>query len=347
MTASESKFELAIAMPVLNEEKFIGRTLEQIYLQDFPMDKVEIVVADAGSTDRTREIAETFRNRFGSLKVLDNPVRRPSSGRNVGVKNTTAPYIAVLDGHIHLPDKNLLRNIVELFKTTNAKCLCRPQPLTPPDINEFQTAVALCRGSLLGHKPGSEIYSDSEGEADPTSSGAMYAREVFETIGHFDESFDACEDVDLNYRIKQAGLKSYLSPKLKVFYYPRSSIKGLWRQMVRYGKGRFRFARKHGEFSIIQWLAAAGVAGFSLLLVLSLLSAGVASVFRAATAVYLLIEVFFSLFLTVKEKQLGCLLYGPLIFPTIHFGLGVGFLSGLYEQIVKRSVPEQGTHTTE
>ena len=332
-------------MPVLNEEKFIGRTLEQIYLQDFPMDKVAIVVADAGSTDRTREIAETFRNRFGSLKVLDNPVRRPSSGRNVGVKNTSAPYVAVLDGHIHIPDKNLLRNIVELFKTTSTKCLCRPQPLTPPDINEFQTAVALCRSSLLGHKPGSEIYSDLEGKADPTSSGAMYAREVFETVGYFDESFDACEDVDLNYRIKQAGLKSYLSPKLKVFYYPRSSLRGLWRQMVRYGKGRFLFARKHSEFSLVQWLAAAGVVGFSLLLLLSLLSAGAASVFRSATAVYLLLVVFFSLFLTVKEKQLGCLLYGPLIFPTIHFGLGVGFLSGLYEQLVKRNTPEQGEVT--
>jgi hypothetical protein len=46
--------------------------------------------------------------------------------------------------------------------------------------------------------------------------------------------------------------------------------------------------------------------------------------------------VFFSLFLAVKQKHPGCLLYGPLIFPTIHFGLGAGFLSGLYEQFVKR-----------
>jgi glycosyltransferase involved in cell wall biosynthesis len=336
MTAGKSKFELAIVMPVLNEEHFIGQTLEQIYLQDFPINKVEIVIADAGSTDRTREIAETFKNRFGSLKVLDNPVGRPSSGRNVGVKNTTAPYIAVLDGHIYIPDKNLLRNIVEIFKTTGAACLCRPQPLNPPDINEFQEAVALCRSSLLGHKPGSEIYSDFEGEVDPTSSGAMYARTVFDRVGYFDESFDACEDVDLNYRIKQAGLKAYISPCLKVFYYPRATLGGLWRQMVRYGKGRFRFAWKHHEFSLIQWLAAGGVLGFCLWLVLSLFSSAAAEVFRSAVALYLLLVIFFSLFLAVKHKRLGCLLFGPLIFPTIHFGLGVGFLSGLYEQFVKK-----------
>ncbi len=340
MTNPESKFELAIVMPVLNEEKFIGRTLEQIYLQDFPMDKVEIVIADAGSTDRTREIAETFKPRFGSLKVLDNPVRRTSSARNLGVKNTTSPYIAVLDGHIHIPDKNLLRNIIELFKTTGASCLCRPLSLSPPDNNEFQTAVALCRGSLLGHNPGYKIYSDLEGEVDPISSGAMYARAIFDTVGYFDESFDACGDVDLNFRIKKAGLKSYISPKLKVFYYPRSSIKGLWRQMVRHGKGRFHFAWKHGKFSLMQLGAGAGVTGFFLLLLLSLLSAGVASVFRTVLGMYLLLVVFFSLYLAVKHKHLGCLLFGLLIFPTIHFGLGAGFLSGLYEELVKRKIPE-------
>jgi succinoglycan biosynthesis protein ExoA len=338
MTTRESKFELAVIMPVLNEEKYIGRTLEQIYQQDYPMDKVEIVVVDAGSTDRTREIAESFKNRFGSLKVLDNPVQRPSSGKNLGIKNTTAPYVVVLDGHIYLPSKNLLRDIVDLFKTTGAKCMCRPQPLMPPNISEFEMAVALCRGSAMGHKPGSEIYSESEGEVDPTSSGAMYARSVFEKIGYFDENFDACEDVDFNYRIKKAGLKSFLSPRLKVSYYPRSSIGALWRQMVRYGKGRFRFAFKHREFSLFQWLAGAGVFGFFLLMFLSLFSSTIASAFRTVTALYLLVVVFFSFFLTVKHKYLGCLLYGPLILPTIHFGLGAGFLSGLYGQFVERKV---------
>ena len=40
---------------------------------------------------------------------------------------------------------------------------------------------------------------------------------------YFDENFDACEDVDFNYRVKKAGLKSYISQKLTVLYYPRSS----------------------------------------------------------------------------------------------------------------------------
>lgn len=336
MTDKPSKYKLAIAMPVLNEGKFIGRTLEQVYMQDFPMDQVEIILADGGSTDSTREIAQSFKNRFGSLQVLDSPKRRPSSGRNLGIKHTTAPYILVLDGHSHIPDKHLLSSVVELFEQTGASCLCRAQPLTPPDINEFEKSVALCRASVLGHKPGSEIFTDYMGEVDPTSSGAMYRRSVVEQIGYFDEDFDACEDVDFNYRVHQSGLKSFISPRLKVFYYPRSSLNGLWRQMVRYGIGRFRFARKHSLFSPIQWLAAAGVLGFGLLLVLSFLSTPMYEVFKTLTAFYLLVVILFSVFLALKEKHFGCLIYGPLIFPTVHFGLGFGFLKGALERYIRK-----------
>ncbi len=345
MFESKSKYDLAIIMPVLNEEKYIGQTLEQIYNQDFPMDRLEIVVADGGSVDRTREIVESWKPRFGSLKLLDNPIRKPSSGRNAGVKNSTAPRIVVVDGHVYLPSKMLLKDIVGTFDKTGADCLCRPQPLNPPGINEFEVAVALCRGSSLGHKPGSEIYDeDYEGEVDPTSSGAMWTRTAFEQVGLFDEDFDACEDVELNYRISRSGLKSYISPKLKVFYYPRSSLKGLWRQMYRYGLGRFRFARKHQVFSLMQWLAGAGVAGFVLLLVLGLMFTPVLKLFQILVAFYLLIVIFFSLGLALREKQLACLLYGPLIFPVIHFGLGAGFLSGMIETYTKtgRAAREAG-----
>ena len=340
MTDSTSKYKLAVVMPVRNEEKFLAQTLDQLYLQDFQMDTLEVVIADGFSTDRTREIAESFRGRFGSLKVLDNPGKLPSSGRNVGVKNSTAPYILILDGHTYIPNKNFLADIIDTFEKTNAHCLCRPQPLKPPDINEFELSVALCRGSALGHKPGSEIYADYEGEVDPTSSGAMYRREVFEKIGYFDEKFDACEDVDFNYRVKQAGFKSWLSPKLTVFYYPRSTLQSLWKQMNRYGMGRFKFALKHQIFSPIQWFAGAAVLAFFAGLVLSFLFDPIQTMFRTVTAFYLLIILIFSFILALKEKHFGCLLYGLLIFPTIHFGLGFGFLKVMFTFFKHKEVKE-------
>lgn len=327
---TQSKYLLSVVMPVWNEEKFLSQTLDQLYLQDFPLDKLEIIIAEGGSTDRTREIAESYKKQFAGLKVYDNTGRLPSTGRNVGVRNSTAPYILILDGHTYIPTKSFLKDIIATFETSEADCLCRPQPLTPPDINEFQRVVALCRASRLGHNPGSDIYSEKEDFTDPTSSGAMYKRDVFDKIGYFDENFDACEDVDFNHRVKMAGLRSYISPKLRVFYYPRDSIQGLWKQMNRYGLGRFRFSQKHNLSSPMQWLAGAGVFTFVALLILAIMFDPMAAVFKNVFGLYVLVILLYSLLLAFKEKELGCLLFGLLIFPTIHFGLGTGFLKGLF-----------------
>ena len=339
MNKAKSQFDITIVIPVRNEEMFLGQTLDQIYLQDFPMNRLEVVVVDGGSTDRSRAVAEGFKSRFGSLKVLDNPRKVPPSGINVGISNSTAPFVAILNAHTFIPSKNFLKDVLEAFEQSGADCLCRPRPLTPPDIGEFDLAVALCRGSSLGHNPISAAYSDFEGFTDPTSVGAIYRRDVFDRIGMFDEEFDTCSDVDFNHRVKAEGLKSFISPKLRVFLYPRSSIQELWRHMRRVGQGRFKFTQKHQIFSPMQWLAGGSVVAIVLLFLLALLSPLFYNVFRNLVAFYALVVVVFSFYLYLKEKRLGCLLYGPVIFPTIHFGLGVGFLHAMVEKFKKGLLP--------
>lgn len=329
MSETSPKYKLAIIIAVQNDEKNIGRLLDQIYLQDFQMDRLEVVVVDGLSTDKTRPVAEGFRERFGILKILDNPSKLKSTAFNIGVKYSEAPIVHTIDANTSFPHKDVLKSIIELCKTTEADCLCRPQPLAPADSSEFQQAAAYCRSSGLGHRPGMEIVDDFEGYVDPTASGCTYRREVFEKVGYFDESFDGCEDIEFNYRVGDAGLKAYLSPKVRQDYYPPDKPKGFWLQMYRYGKGRFRFAKKHNEFSIMQWIAGFGVAVFLLLLFLSLLSLNAFSRFQALVAVYFLVILLFSLYLAVRRSYLGCLLWGPVVFPIIHFGLGFGFLREL------------------
>jgi len=67
----------------------------------------------------------------------------------------------------------------------------------------------------------STIYSIQEAYVDPSSSGASYRRELFSQVGNYDVRFGACEDVELNFRLVQAGYRSFTSPKLAVYYYPR------------------------------------------------------------------------------------------------------------------------------
>ena len=300
------------------------------------MDTVEVIVVDGGSVDNTRQVAEAYKSRFGSLKVLENPRHFASAGKNVGIKNSSAPLVLFLTGHTYIPSKNFLAEVIDTFNTTDADCVCRPRPLTPPDIEEFERAVAVCRGSALGHDPASYAYSDFEGVTDPTSTGAAYRREVFERVGLFDEEFDVGNDIDFNHRVKVSGLKSYISPKLRVFLYPRSSIQGLWRHMNRVGVGRFKFSRKHNIFSPLQWFAATAVLSLCLLLVMSIFSGPFFEVLRTVVALYLLTVIGYSVILYLREKRLGCLLYGPVIFSTIHFGLGTGFLKAVIGELRKK-----------
>ena len=335
MSEGTSKYDVAIVIAAQDDEKNIARLLDQLYMQDFSMDKVEVVVADGLSRDNTRQIAEGFKQRFGSLKILDNPARLKASGYNIGIKESTAPYIMTIDAYTSFPGKDVLKNMLELFKNTNAECLCRPQPLAPPDSTEFQKATAFCRSSGLGHRPGLEIQDNYEGLVDPTSSGYIYARTLFDKVSYFDEIIDGCEDIEFNFRIRLHHLRAYLSQKLKLFYYPPEKPKLLWLQMYRYGKGRFRFAQKHNQYSLMQWLAGFGAAVFLMLLVLSFLSTPMFVYFKKVLSVYLLGIILFSIYLSVRREFLGCFLWGWLIFPIIHFGLGFGFLRQLLSHVSK------------
>jgi succinoglycan biosynthesis protein ExoA len=322
---------LSVVMPVRNEASHIRAVLAGLEDQAYPHDRIEVIVADGDSTDDTaKTIADFSRRTSLAIRLLRNPGRLSSAGRNVGARSARGEYVIFIDGHCHIPSKTMLADTVQLFETTAADCLCRPQPLTMNDSTPFQKAVAHTRATFLGHGYGSDIYAtDFEGFVDPCSSGALYRRSVFERVGFYDESFDACEDVEFNSRVLKAGLFSYFSPKLAVYYQPRKTLHLLWLQMVRYGRGRFRLICKHREaFSFSQLVPA----GFLLWIVIagigSVISRPLAACFLSSLIIYLSVLLGFSVALGLRYGWRHLLL-SPCIYLVIHFGLAIGFLTEL------------------
>ena len=323
---------ITIVMPVKNEAKFIGETLMQVLRQDYPSDRYEVLVVDGMSGDGTTEIVQRIAGEYPNVKLMENRKGLPSSGRNTGFRNGRGDIFLVIDGHCHIPDDQLLRNIVRCFEASNADCLGRPQPLDPPGLSEFQEAVALARASMLGHRENSLIYSRYEGYASPVSNGAVYRREIFEKTGYVDESFDACEDVEFNYRVEKAGLRAYTSPALTVRYYPRENLRDLFRQMSRYGQGRFKLMRKHPEaFNLEMLVPPAFVTSFFILLLAAALSPFSALLNAVFVTLYLLysVYIFLMLFESLRISMRSGFRYFkhmPFIFSVIHSGLGWGFM---------------------
>lgn len=324
---------ISIVMPVYNEEQFIRQTLEMLLVQDYPNNKFEILVVDGMSSDGTRGIVAEIVKEHANVQLLDNPKRKSSSGRNVGFKSASGEYCLVVDGHCYIPGDQLLASVSKAFLNTGVDCLGRPQPLDPPALTPFQKMVAAARASQIGHGSDSMIYSDYEGMCVPDSNGAAYSKNVFKRVGYVDESFDACEDVEFNYRVGQAGFKAFTSPSLMVKYYPRNTLEGLFKQMSRYGAGRYRLYKKHpvtlGILTLVPAFFVVNVIITILSFIMSLaglVSTAVTSVFVGMLCVYLLLIGFSSL--QIKKKLKGGSIFTLMaIYFIIHSGLGWGFIS--------------------
>lgn len=340
---------ITIVMPVRNEARFIGDTLTQLVTQDYPANRYEIIVADGMSDDGTRRIVADFAREHKMVKLMDNPGCLSSAGRNIGFKNGRGDIFLVVDGHCHMPDNQLFNNIANAFERSSADCLGRPQPLNPPGLSSFQKAVALARNSRIGHSGNSLIYSDYEGFASPVSNGAVYKSRVFAAIGYVDENFDACEDVEFNYRVGKAGLKSYTSPSLTIKYYPRENLKSLLRQMIRYGRGRCKFIKKHPEtFNIDMMVTPLFVSGLFLLLssCFSALLFPNPEFKRLANSLFFLILLPYCIYAALIgieslriafRKGFRYLKFLPPIFFTVHFGLGFGFIKQFIQDAYHRN----------
>jgi len=326
---------ISIVVPVRNEEAHLGAVLEDLLNQDYPRDRFEILVIDGQSTDGTPAVVAQYRHLDRPLvKLFSNPGRLSSAGRNIGVRQCQGDFVLFVDGHCRIPSASLLRDTAQVLRDSEADCLCRPQPLTSPGNTWFQDAVAHARATLIGHGSDSTIYTTHlEGFVNPASSGAGYRRSVFTRVGLYDEQFDACEDVEFNHRVYRAGLRSYLSPRLAIAYQPRATLIGLFRQTVRYGKGRFRLMAKHRDAaSISQLVPAAFVAGLLVLAAGSRFSGAARIVSITAVAAYAALVLAFSTVLAARHGWKD-LLVAPFVYLTIHLGFGVGYWAGAFESL--------------
>jgi len=235
---------VSVIVPVRNEAASIEATLRKLLTQDYPRDRFEVVVADGFSTDATVSIVRELQGEFANLKLVYNPDRLSSAGRNAAVRHAVGDAVVLVDGHCQVPDAHYLRKVVDALEASQADTLGRPQPLDAPDPTAFQQAVSTARSSRLGHNPDSDIYSTEAKFVAPQSTAVVYRRGVFERVGLFDQSFDACEDVEFNGRVAAAGLTCYFTPAITIEYQPRGSLRGLVKQLARYGSGRARLAAK-------------------------------------------------------------------------------------------------------
>lgn len=234
---------VTIGMPCLDEARYIDACLRSVLAQEYPPERLEILIADGGSTDGTREILAVWSARERRVVMIDNPARLQAAGMNEIIRQAKGDVIVRMDVHCEYA-KDYVRACVDALRRTgadNAGGAQRARART-----RFQRALCSALRSPLGVGGADYRSEENEGFVDTVFLGA-FRRGVFERVGLFDPKAITNEDAELNQRILASGGRVFLSRSIVVHYYPRDSFASLARQYFRYGRGRARTLLKHRE----------------------------------------------------------------------------------------------------
>jgi succinoglycan biosynthesis protein ExoA len=258
---------VTIAIPCLDEVRFIGPCLRSVLAQDYPADRFEVLVADGGSTDGTVDALARIAAEDPRVVPLANPDRIQAAAMNVMIRRARGDVVVRMDVHCeYAPD--YVRRCIEVLERTGADNVGGAQRARALPGNAFQAALCAALDSRLG-VGGSHRSEHAEGWVDTVFLGA-FRRGVFERVGLYDPGAVTNEDAELNQRIHAAGGRVYLSREVVVHYYPRPTFRALAKQYFRYGRGRARTLLKHRRLgSIRPLLPTALVLGALLLLATS------------------------------------------------------------------------------
>ena len=241
---------VSVVMPVRNEGRRIERSVRSVLDQDYPADRLEVLVVVGASTDDTREVLERIAATDRRLRILDNPDGRTPVGLNLGVRAARGQFIARVDGHAWV-DPDFISNGMETIRRTG--CDGVGGITRHEGDGAIGSSIALAMTSRLGVGNSFRVVG-AEREVD-TFAFPLYRREVFDRVGLFDEELLRNQDDELNHRIRKAGGRLVFAPTVASSYVVRPSLSALWSQYWQYGRFRFATVAKHGRPGALRQLA--------------------------------------------------------------------------------------------
>ena len=226
---------ITIAVIAYNEENTIKNILDDISRQDYDHNFMEVVLVDSASTDGTKAVMQKFadENKMGArqIVVLDNPKKTLPCGWNVLLDNYTGEAVIRVDAHAHIPEDFVSKNVKVLEEGEMVVGGVRPNIVdeeTPwkdtlllAESSMFGSSIAPYRNG--GNGTGEKIYMKSLFHA-------AYRREVFDKIGHYNESLARTEDNEIHYRMRKAGFKLRFCPDIISYQHTRSSLPKMLKQ---------------------------------------------------------------------------------------------------------------------
>jgi len=319
---------VTVVIPALNEAQRIEACLESVLAQDYPLDRLEVLVVDGRSTDATREKVAAFADRHPLVRLVDNPKRIQAVAFNLGVREARGDVIVRLDAHASY-SQDYVRRCVEVLDETGAANVGGVWETVPGAGSLVARSIALLCTLRFGIGGARFRVGGEAGPTDTVPFGA-FQRETFEKVGLLDERLVRGEDNEFNARIRQQGLTVYFDPRIRCAYYARATVWGFMKQL--FGNGLYHILTirvNFGGCSLRHFVP--------LVFVCTLLAALVAGFFwipawgagAAVLGLYLVVDVAASL-MAAREHGWRFLAVLPWLYFVTHLTYGFGTLVGVF-----------------
>jgi succinoglycan biosynthesis protein ExoA len=320
-----------VLIPTLNEERYIAKCLDSLLEGGYPKDRMEFLVADGESKDKTREIVSAIGEKESKVRWVANPHVHQAGGVNLAAAAAAAEskYLIRVDAHALYP-KGFLGDVVAVAEESSAELVVYANE--PHYETCFQRAVAFSFSHPLGVGDSKYRLGTFTGEVEHGQHGC-FRREFFEKLGGYDTQIMPNEDAELSYRVWKAGGRVFLNSRLRMKYFPRRSLRALARQYFLYGYGRALNCGKHRQVPRLRQMAP------PFLLALELIVLAIAPffpLFLLLLVPYVLLITAVTLMAAAKARSL-CLLWLLPVLATMHHVWAAGFYVGCVEALRRLS----------
>jgi len=180
--------KISVIIPVYNRPGFVQEAIQSVLDQTYS--NLEIIVVDDGSTDKTPDVLDSFKDK---IRIIHQENKGVSAARNKGIENSSSRWLAFLDSDdIWLPEK--LRMQMQFFEDHPDAKICQTEEIW------IKNGKRLYPKKKHQKKSGM-IFEHCLPLCIVSPSAVMIHRDMFDVVGTFDESLPACEDYDLWLRI--------------------------------------------------------------------------------------------------------------------------------------------------
>jgi len=237
MTNTEIRVSLVI--PTFNRLQTLKQTLASIENLNFPMEELEVIVVDDGSTDGTFEwLQEVSKGYSCNLQALRQENAGPAAARNTGIFAAQGEFVALTDSDCIL-DSEWLHELLSGFGAPEIAGTGGVVRAVADDLISRYFAFTKAYDTRVIAGTSRAIYL--------LTLNACYRRDLLLQVGGFDPWFrPAGEDPDLCFRLRKKGFEFGYQPKAILEHHHRCTLRAFYRTFLVYGIGKALIEKNHG-----------------------------------------------------------------------------------------------------